>query len=84
MSLAVEVDNDAMLPLVDVDNEVRPFAVEADNDAMSLAVEVDSEFSCDMLTASVEPIPAATPLSNTPSVAFDIVNTLPFAPPARK
>lgn len=81
---AVESDNDAMSPAVEVDNDAISLAVEVDSELTLLAVDVDSEFSCDMLTASVDRTPAATPLSNMPSVAFDIVNTLPFAPPARK
>ncbi|GBH24333.1 hypothetical protein BvRS1_13820 [Burkholderia vietnamiensis] len=81
---AAESDNDAMSPAVEVDNDAISLAVEVDSELTLLAVDVDSEFSCDMLTASVDRTPAATPLSNMPSVAFDIVNTLPFAPPVRK
>ncbi|KVG84152.1 hypothetical protein WS81_06925 [Burkholderia sp. MSMB2040] len=59
-------------------------AVEVESEVMLVAVEVDNEVNWDMLTASVEFTPAARPLSNTPPVAFDIVNTLPFTPPVRK
>ncbi|VBC02729.1 quinolinate phosphoribosyltransferase [Burkholderia pseudomallei] len=55
-----------------------------ESEAMLVAVDVDNEVNWDMLTASVGLTPAARPLSNTPPVAFDIVNTLPFMPPVRK
>ncbi|CAJ5505240.1 quinolinate phosphoribosyltransferase [Burkholderia pseudomallei] len=67
------VESEAMLVAVDVESEVMP-----------VAVDVDNEVNWDMLTASVGLTPAARPLSNTPPVAFDIVNTLPFMPPVRK
>ncbi|OJA30737.1 hypothetical protein BGV47_24755 [Burkholderia ubonensis] len=55
-----------------------------ESEVMLDAVAVDNEVNWDMLTASVELTPAASPLSNTPPVAFDIVNTLPLMPPVRK
>ncbi|KVT11366.1 hypothetical protein WT24_12875 [Burkholderia sp. MSMB1078WGS] len=67
-----------------VESEARPDAVEVESEVMLADVDVDNEVNWDILTASVDLAPAARPLSNTPSDAFDIVNTFPLMPPVRK